>query len=206
MTAEKASGHGWINLGNQFILLYLLERDFPIIGAKHFSIAHAFECYFKSCITNKYDEEKAVNYGHQIFNMFSELKKDPTFLPNLTIEQSVYDLYTIDNQINKLHRDKRLKCDAVSHLLFLFKYCADLKYHRFHKKHKLKDTIAWCYCYPDDRFAEIFFQIRTYLCYDGTSETDSLKNTLEKDLLDRRDDFYGSKIAFLKICIAGKAK
>ena len=139
---EKNNGHGWINLGNQFILLYLLERDFAFASAKNFSIAHAFECYFKAGITNKFDEEKAIGFGHKTFDMFRELKKDLLFLPNIEIEENTYKSYGIDSRTHELSHDEQLKIVNVQHLLFLFKYSVDLKYQKFSKRHNLKGTIS----------------------------------------------------------------
>lgn len=200
---EKENGFNWIDLGDQFIILYLLGREFSTSNAKNFSIAHAFECYFKACITNKYNEKKAIEYGHEIFKMFSKLKNDSTFLPNIVIEQNTFDLYRIYTKFRELSFDKQKKILLVQHLLFLFKYCADLKYHKFGRKHNLEGEIFWGLIYPDDRYAEIFCEIRKYLNYERTSETDSIKNMIENDLLDNRDSFYKSKMNFLNICVVG---
>lgn len=200
---EKENGFNWIDLGNQFIILYLLGRGFSLSNAKNFSIAHAFECYFKACITNKYNENKAIEYGHEIFKMFSKLKNDPNLLPNIEIEQNTFDLYRIDKKFQEIPFDKQKKILLVQHLLFLFKYCADLKYNKFNSKHKLESEVAYGLIYPDDRFAEIFFEIRKYLKYERTNETDSILNMIVNDLLDNRDNLYGSKMKFLSICASG---
>ncbi|MCC7534137.1 MAG: hypothetical protein IT246_09370 [Bacteroidia bacterium] len=191
----------WITLGDQWIISYLNSTPMHQGTVNRFSIAHAFEQYFKACLVRKYDSEKAMTFGHKIYNMFIELKKDTNFLPNLNIPQDVYSTYNIETAIAGTWSEEQiLKIIPLQHFLLLFKYTADLKYQRFKNAN---GQIAMTFVYPDDRYAEIIFEIRKYLSIDSEANGNLLKDALTNDLI-IKDELFQSKILFIEICLRGR--
>src|SRR5690349_12888374 len=120
------SAQNWFNLGDQFAISHVclsgVDQQYVNIPAI-FVMAQAIESYLKGCLVHSGAQKKPLQYGHNLFEIYSELKAQDTFLPDINIDKKVYDQFSID------HLDGGIKSSQISDmiekyysLLLCFKY------------------------------------------------------------------------------------
>jgi len=154
----------WFTLGDEFTIAYIYLADVEstiLMTPSTFLISQATESYLKGCLMLKTDNDP-VEYGHNQFKIFNELKNDPEFLPTLNIPQKIYDGFDISMTRKKNSKKDQAMMDEYYPLLLAFKYGFELKYFGVGLKSVKSDVYGYSQRWLDPLYSTFISEIRKY--------------------------------------------
>lgn len=167
---------------------WIVNYSLPVMNltaVKLFSVGHAFELYLKAANTKiTGDIDRAIGFGHKLHSIWEDCKnQDSSFLPMYELRKSVLACDLLNHKdYSKLGRDDLMHFLRHQEIYVVAKYLADLKYLGAPLK-KVKGELAIGFFFPNPIWAELFRELRSYLCHPESEMQDTIKQHVEEGQL-----------------------
>jgi len=174
----------FLGTADEFLIAYAkisLGANPPL---QFFIIGHAVELYLKAAnakITG--DVNKSVKFGHNLYGLWKACKKDPSFMPNFEIKESLYNIQFFEENIyKKCSENEKSHFIENRDLYTIMKHQMDLKYSGAPLKTIKGGYMMLCVCH-NPYWIRFFKQIRQFLKYPNEKDFDYIKFQIENGYL-----------------------
>lgn len=192
--------HEWDSFlwaADEWFISYSLPPSLPHVNL--FAIGHTIELYLKAANTKfTKDIDRAINFGHNIKCIWDDCKKDPKFMPNFEIRDSVFNSDFLSGSRTK----GSAKADQLHYLknqelYILAKHLPDLKYLGAPLK-TVKGAYALGYIHPNPYWIAFLKELRDYIGHPKKGRLDVIAHHLQEG------DLPPQSIQYLKGLYGGK--